>query len=245
MKGFWTASLAILILCGTAAADTMNTCATPRPPNSSADGFSAFSQAVDCIQTTSASYDGPNEALASPRTMIRSAAQALPFSSPVPQLALHALVTEKFSGPSEGLDVDSSPGAGSYLYLAPNTTPGGESSLPLPLIATLLGIGIAGLTLSWSARKYHRQFQRELGDPLISGSGGAAPENAPAEASVPEAADEILQASTRRCRHCASPLVRPSRTRNMVERRLLPHLSITPVRCLSCRRRYYAIAFSQ
>ncbi|MGH9455760.1 MAG: hypothetical protein ACRD2O_17515, partial [Terriglobia bacterium] len=205
-----------------------------------------FSQVVNCIQRSSALDADPTDALASPRTMIRSAAsdaQGLPFSSPVPQLALHTLITENFPGPTEELDVDSSQRAGSYLYLASDTAPGGESSLPIPMMATLLGIGICGLAFAFSIRKYRRQSQNELGGLRTSGPTGAAPANAPAEESVPEAAEDILQASTRWCRHCTSALVRPSRARNIIERRLLPHLSIIPVRCLSCRRRYYAMAF--
>ncbi|MGH9430641.1 MAG: hypothetical protein ACRD3T_03785 [Terriglobia bacterium] len=245
MKGFWTASIAILIWCGTAAAGPMNPCGMPPALDSTSDDFPAFSQMAGCVRKTLDPVDGtfsfaPSPALLNPAIRVT---QASPFSSPVPPLALQNLATEKFASPTDGLN-SASP-SNVVLKLSGNSDSNRSSSRPAMMTVTLLGVGVFVLACLMAVRRQRGKLRGEVEGRREMASGLPAPHPASAEVLISKPAEEILQASTRRCRYCTSALVRPSQKRNLLESRVLPLLSIIPFRCMSCRRRYYGLAFSR
>ena len=242
MKGFWTALLGIPISCGIASAGTIKPCETPSPPFTTSAGLSEPRQIDGCVPSE---FDSNirDVSLRLPKTGVTSPAidrQAQGLPSPASPIDLRTPPAKEFPGPADGLVSHSStPSALNLQQPAPtNRTTSGQKRITI----ALLGIGIFGLTVPLFIYKKRDQIHKEAEELQPAAAYSQSGETGSEDNPVPVTAEEVLQTSTRRCRYCTSPLVRPSQHRSGFERHVLSRLSVTPQRCLSCRRRYYALA---
>lgn len=254
MKGFWTTLFAILVAGSAAVADPMNICPAPPVLISGPISASGRSPAVnpldDCSQNPLDSDNSSIPFSPFPAFASGTAAAMQPFwiSSAVQPLKLRALTNGQFPSPAQELD----PGPPSPQGINLQTPPPSDvaPSFARPIVLALLGIGVFGLTVPIFFHPQRDLVRTEYMRDKPVGSQAVEPVLASPRAAstgIPphDSAEEILEASTRRCRYCTSRLVRASQKRNLLEKHVLSLIQVTPFRCMNCRRRYYGLAVSR